>query len=85
MKGCCDPIQFTTAPSSLDYCSRRLWPNRFVLAPRAAVVESVAAERDYQVINSPFRVREYYELVRFSTTYKIWSKHVADLLPLDAA
>ncbi|KAF9882654.1 hypothetical protein FE257_005801 [Aspergillus nanangensis] len=69
--GCCYPIQFTAAPPSLDYCSRRLWPNRFVLAPGAAVEESVAAERYYQVINTPFRVREYYELARFSTAYKI--------------
>lgn len=70
-KGCCYLIQCSAAPSSTDYCSRRFWSNRFVLAPRAAVWKSVSEECYHQVIGPPFRVREYYKLVRFSTVYNI--------------
>lgn len=60
----CYPIQFTAAPSSVDHCSRRFWPNGFVLAPRAAVVATVAPERYHQVIypHNPFRVHKNYRL-----------------------
>lgn len=56
-QGCCHLIQFTAAPSSIDYCSRRFRSNRFVLAPRAAVGDEVAPEQYHQVIypHVPFR------------------------------